>query len=164
MWKSFNFLFIVNVINYVSSFDVNSMAYMSKLNTVELENYKYQIDIDNEMQVDSNYYRIDPSIGALQHDPGYIQIRSKYGQLYECRLPDKHDGFDEDSDDRDDEKSTSYFSGGGSQNEKEIDQKSQFNFSIIDEKINRFKNDLTNSCIYRVSKENRPFKVRKSPK
>jgi hypothetical protein len=144
-----NLILVGFLINFTSSFDASHVESFSKLNTIELENYKYQIDIDNEMKVDSNYYRIDPRISNDHHDLGYIQIRSKYGQLYECRLPDKQDGFEDDLDDSDDETLTSYF-GGPPLNEKELDQKSQFNFTIIDEKINRFKADLANTCIYRV--------------
>jgi len=154
MLKFLYLQFFSILINHASSYSMDSMPALSKLNTIELENHKYQIDIDSDMKLDSNYYRLDDDKHVFtdsfnKHDPGFIQIRSKHGQLYECRMPDMQDGFDEDPEHTDDDTVTSFF-GSGFHNKQEVEQKSQFNFSVIDEKINSFKRDLTNTCIYRV--------------
>ena len=134
---------------------MDSMSALSKLNTIELENYKYQIDIDSDMKLDSNYYRLDADRDIFtdsfnKNDLGFIQIRSKHGQLYECRMPDMQDGYDEDPDHTTDDDTMTSFFGSGFQKKQEVEHKSQFNLSVIDEKINSFKKDLTNACIYRV--------------
>ena len=124
----------------------DSMPSMSKLNTIELENSKYSIDIDNEMQIDSNSYGRLPD--EMKEDSGFIQIRSKHGQLYECKMPTKSEGFEEDPEETEEGTITSFFGSSLSSST----EKSQYNFSLINEKINRFKKELDNLCIYRVNR------------
>ena len=154
----FAFILLLNLIilrasNNVAAHDTpSSVSAMNKLNMIELENSKYTIDIENEMRIDSNYYRWDPATKRLpdslnKDDLGYIQVRSKHGQLYECRMPSKSDGFDEDPAENDAGTMASFFGAGPLTSSS---QKSQYNFSLINEKIHRFKSDLNNLCIYRV--------------
>ena len=127
------------------------MPSMSKLNTIELENHKYQIEIDSEMKID---FRLDTPLEAkAKQNLDYIQVRSKHGQLYECKMPITSDVFDEDADEESSRSGelaaiSSFF--GHSHSSQHGNHAQKFNFSLIDEKLDSFKKDITNMCIYRV--------------
>lgn len=63
--------------------DEKPLYLKSKLNTFELENFKYQIDIDQSIKL-SKLIAADGSEEKLN----IIPIRSSNGQKYECQLGD----------------------------------------------------------------------------
>lgn len=158
----------VVITNHVKSESISSS---SKLNTIELENFKYQIDIDKELKISSEFASHPSFVSSnLQSDQidtlklkteekldqdykesNIFTIKSIHGQAYECHLPDLLNEInDEGEDDFLDQLKPSFFE--SSSNYKRPNQKSIYNYTLIDEKIKRAMDYLksSNLCIYRV--------------
>ena len=121
-----------------------SIASLSRLDTVEIENFKYQIDIDrivkpakissfslnevNEKNTAENIKKKD-----------VLSLKNIHGQSYECYLPE---GLGDDSDKEEEQL-----------DKKDSGRNSQFNFTLINEKIKKFSESMKNSqiCLYKVS-------------
>ena len=137
---------------------------LSKLNIAELNNYQYQVDIDKTIKIDSRYTQNEPSqkletttTGSnTLKDENLIKIRSKFGQLYECKIPDLLNEFLEEdmlNSENSDVEEASFFEFSKQDNPSDkSDKKSQYNFTLINEKINRYMTELQKSglCIQRV--------------
>ena len=139
---------------------------LSKLNIAELNNYQYQVDIDKTIKIDSSYTQNEPSqqletttttASDTLKDVNLIKIRSKFGQLYECKIPDLLNEFLEedmlDSENSDVEEASFFeFSKQANPSDKS-DKKSQYNFTLINERVNRYMTELQKSglCIHRVT-------------
>ena len=135
---------------------------LSKLNIAELNNYQYQVDIDKTIKIDSSYIQNEPSqklettttASNTQKDGNLIKIRSKFGQLYGCKIPDLLNEFleEENLDSENSDVEEASFFELANPNDKS-DKKSQYNFTLINEKINRYMTELQKSglCIHRVT-------------
>lgn len=141
----FNLVFIITCLFQVIHSSNHQIAHLSNLNTFELENFKYQIDIDKEIKL-SNVHASSEAAKAVNMPTSTtnslnvspIRIKSKHGQDYECYLP-RNDEFDE----LDEITST---------NKNSISD--QFNFTLVNEQVKNYASNLKDSktCIYKVIK------------
>ena len=144
------FIFLLSTVNSSQS----RFSSISRLNTFEIENYKYQIDIDKNVKLasSSTSSSLSKQDDLLEKNsiksPNVITLKNIHGQSYDCYLPDNFN----DDDDYDDNIEVNNVELKKSSNSSE---NSQLNFTLIDEKIKKFSESLKNSniCLYKVSKE-----------
>ena len=152
------------LLNFNLNHGLTPTKQLSKLNIAEFNNYQYQVDIDKSLKIDSTYIQNESSqkletttASNTKKDDNLIKVRSKHGQLYECKIPDLLNEFlEEDMQDSEnnDAEETSFFEFSKQNSQIDMsDKKSQYNFTLINEKIHRFMADLnkSGSCIYRVN-------------
>lgn len=110
------------------------IASLSHLNTIELENFKYQIDIDKSIHLSNDFDSTQNSDKSA-----IINIKSVYGQAYECHLPNDYLSSIDDSEE---------FELTSNKNDN-----NQINFTLVNAKIQKYSSNLinTNTCIIKVS-------------
>lgn len=117
---------------------------LSKIDRYELENVRYQIDIDQNIQ----------PLSAIQFsNANSISIRSANGQLFSCSL-DSPQTFDQDIEPSIEENSLlAFFSKSNIQDQISLENtnKKSFNFSLIDSKVKQqmLKLNNSNSCLFK---------------
>lgn len=165
-------IFVILLVLYqnceIKSFDEREM---SKFNHFELEHFKYDLDINT---------RLKSAAATSELNSNLISIRSVNGQMYHCQLPDygnskltNVDEFggsseeaanvgasssyeDEDDEPEDDDYnfygSTFFETTSAMSNQKLKGSKSQFNFTLVNEKIKLAMSNLNMSdiCLYKV--------------
>lgn len=145
---NFKTLSLLLIAIFIDQINPQSIDTKSKLNTFELENFKYQIDIDNSIKPNQN----DPS----NTSGNSITLKSVNGQAYNCKIGDSLNGpvnlynLSEEDDEVDTEEPLSIFD---THLTKPNNKKpSQYNFTLIHERVNTFSADLKklNLCIYKV--------------
>jgi hypothetical protein len=139
-----------------------SASKASRLGKLELENINYQIDIERVLQVDSVYSQQTNNDVPLAQNR--VRIKSVYGQMYECELPDIKSTLESLNEYEEDEGEellramapsisnfdpSSFF-----ETSSQVKTTKQYNFTLINEKVNIqmavFKN--SKMCSYRVKK------------
>lgn len=107
----------------------------SRLDVVEINDYKYNIDIDKMIRLDSRYSAPEDIDG--DKDVTLMRMTNMHGQSYECSLPQ----FEDLPNDND----------GNSEAEKDK-EKNSYNFTLINEKVKKSTGGLakSNLCIFRV--------------
>ena len=148
MKKILNLLFLIYVYGLFSSCTLLSLAFefTSKLDKFEIENFKYQIDIDQLVK----------SKSSVESNSNLIPIRSVNGQLYSCSLSDTLINYKDDENFENLEESVLFkiFSSqtpSHAKNQPIEPNNVSFNFSLIDEKIKHYMSELnkSNICIYK---------------
>jgi hypothetical protein len=104
----------------------------SFLNSNEIENFKYQIDIDTSVKLASKFNKDEDS----NNRNDYISIKSVYGQEYECYLPNNPEYLNSLNDD-DSEKT-------------EESNSNAINFTLVNEHIQNYSKKMKNYCVQKV--------------
>jgi hypothetical protein len=100
------------------------ISQLSKLNTIELNNYRYQIEIKDPIEENDNRHISDPN---------FMRLKSIYGQTFECHLPTLN------IEDQEDEIPSK-------------NKKKSINFTLVNETLRSYLKKLNDSkyCIYKV--------------
>ena len=133
------------------------------LNKFELDNFNYQVDIKNQIKIDSTLSTTatsDNQNTPIINEDKIIRIKSIHGQMYECQLPDTSSvinnelTYSEDENSENDQYGAasaelSFFKSSGSNMPP---SKIKYNFSLINEKVKSQMEDLKKSklCIFAV--------------
>lgn len=135
----------------------------SQLNKFELDNINYQIEIDNSLiELDSKFKQPDSS-NDVTTTSSLVRVRSVYGQVYECKLPDVTSALNQMNSDSQKEDDTaeslanmipSSMLSMFDTSSVPVVSKSQHNFTFIGEKIKEQMQALKRAelCVYRVRK------------
>lgn len=107
----------------------------SRLDVVEINDYKYNIGIDKAVKLDSRFSSPEDLTG--DKEVTLMRMKNVHGQAYECGLP-KFEDLPNDSD-------------GNSEGEKDK-EKDSYNFTLVNEKVKKSTEGLakSNLCIFRV--------------
>jgi hypothetical protein len=141
-----------------------SISKVSRIRKQELENINYEIDIERVLKVDSLYSQQadgGSSNNVVPNLDNRIRVKSVYGQMYECELPDAREVLEDLSEYEEEEaelaasmapsisnfgQSIFFETSSQSKNSK------QYNFTLINEKVTAqmeaFK--AAKKCSYRV--------------
>lgn len=104
----------------------------SFLNSNEIENFKYQIDIDTSVKQASKFNKDDD----LNNKNDYISIKSVHGQEYECYLPNNQEYLNSLNDD--------------DSEETEKSNSNTINFTLVNEHIQNYSKKMKNYCVQKV--------------
>ena len=127
-FHAFLTLCILSLINKASS---DSASF---LNSNEIENFKYQIDINTSVKLASKFNKDDDD--DLNNKNDFISIKSVHGQEYECYLPNNQEYLNSLNDD--------------DSEETEKSNSNTINFTLVNEHIQNYSKKMKNYCVQKV--------------
>lgn len=153
----FAYVFYAVVLGVALAGDVSRSGSSSRMNIHELENLKFDIEIDNQLKLDSRY--VKPSRDDVGNDR--VRIKSVNGQTYECEMPsqlvEEHDDIDADaSDDQSGEGffSSLFFESTNFKSKPTLGHANQahFDFPLIEKELKSYLKKFNDSdlCLYKV--------------